>query len=85
MKYFVYMLENANRRHYIGITTDPGRRLVEHNNGSTRSTRPFRPWRLIYFEEFETRQDACKKEWYLKHPGGYKEKLEIINQYGEVA
>jgi len=85
MKYFVYMLENVDGRHYIGITTDPERRLVEHNNGSTRSTRPFRPWKLIYSKDFETRKEACKREWYLKHSGGYKEKLEIINRYGGIA
>jgi len=85
MKYFVYILENTSKRHYIGITTDVDRRLIEHNGGSTRSTRPFRPWKLIYFEKFATRTEACKKEWHLKHPKGYKEKLEIINRYGGIA
>jgi len=85
MKYFVYLLENANSRHYVGITTDPTRRLMEHNSGSTKSTRPFRPWKMIYTEEFDTRQDACKREWHLKHAKGRKEKLDIIQNYGEVA
>ena len=85
MKYFVYILENIKKRHYIGITTDPERRLLEHNKGNTRSTRPFRPWKLIYAEEHETRSEACKREWHLKHAIGYKEKLEIINNCGRVA
>jgi len=85
MQYFVYMLENTSRRHYVGITTDPERRLSEHNSGSTKSTRPFRPWKIIYTEAFSSRQDARKREWHLKHARGYKEKLNIIENYGEVA
>lgn len=85
MKYFVYILENAKGRHYVGITTEPERRLVEHNNGSAKSTRPFGPWKMIYTEEFKSRQDACKREWYLKNAAGRKEKISIIRKYGEVA
>ncbi|HOX40572.1 MAG TPA: GIY-YIG nuclease family protein [bacterium] len=84
MNYFVYILENSSGRHYTGITTDPKRRLVEHNSGNTKSTNPFRPWEMIYTEEFPDRQSACKREWYLKHPAGYKEKIEIIRKYGEI-
>ncbi len=83
MKYFVYMIENAKNRHYIGITTDARRRLEEHNNSGAKSTKPFGPWKLIYAEEFENRSEACKREWYLKHPKGYKEKRSIIDQFGK--
>ena len=85
MKYFVYMIENESRRHYIGITTDPERRVKEHNRGSAKSTRPFGPWKLIYIEEFDSRSEACKREWYLKHTEGRKEKSEIIKKYGRIA
>ena len=85
MKYYVYILENAQRRHYVGITTELARRLAEHNNGSTKSTRPFRPWKMICSEEFENRQLACKREWYLKHAEGREDKLSLIEKFGEVA
>ena len=85
MKYFVYMLENAKGRHYVGITTEPERRLIEHNKGSTKSTSPFSPWKMIYTEEFNSRADACKREWHLKNAKGRKEKLDIIKKHGEVA
>ena len=87
MKHFVYMLQcDANpRRHYIGYTIDVDRRIIEHNSGDTNSTRPFRPWHVIYTEEFENRSDAMKREWYLKHSAGAKEKKEIIQKYGEIA
>jgi len=82
MKYFVYMIENSKGRHYIGITTDPERRVAEHNRGSAKSTRPFGPWKLIYTEEFATRSEACKREYSLKHAEGRKEKLNIISRFG---
>ncbi|MFA5157656.1 MAG: GIY-YIG nuclease family protein [Patescibacteria group bacterium] len=82
MKYFVYMIENAKSRHYIGITTDPKRRLAEHNNSGAKSTKPFGPWKLIYSEEFENRSEACKREWHLKNSVGKKEKSEIIEKFG---
>ncbi len=85
MKYFVYMLENTKGRHYVGITTEPKRRLVEHNEGSAKSTRPFGPWKMIYTEEHGSRAEACSREWHLKNSKGRKEKLDIIHKYGEVA
>lgn len=85
MKYFVYMLENSDNRHYIGITIDPDRRLMEHNNGGAKSTRPFGPWKLIHKEGFDSRSEACKREWHLKNTKGKKEKQDIIEKFGEVA
>lgn len=47
------------------------------------------PWKLVYMEKYQQKSDATKREWHLKHPKGYLEKLEIvakINQkHGEVA
>jgi len=40
---------------------------------------------MIYTEEFDSRQEACKREWHLKHAKGHKEKLDIIKNYGEIA
>ena len=73
------MIENASGRHYVGITTDVDRRLKEHNKGSAKSTRPFGPWKLIHTEEFLNRSEALKREYYLKHEKGKKEKQSIIS------
>jgi len=85
MNYFVYILSNKNKRHYIGCTTDLEKRLSEHNAGKTRSTKPFLPWRIIYSEKYQDKQIAYKREWHLKHPKGYIEKQNILKQLGEVA
>lgn len=80
--YFLYIIKSYKKnRYYIGSSSDPAKRLAEHNNGYTKSTKPYRPWEIIYTESFRTKQEACKKEWYLKHPPGYLEKRRIIEQY----
>jgi len=40
---------------------------------------------LIYIEEYKDKKLAYKREWHLKHPVGYQEKLGIIRKFGEVA
>ena len=65
--YFVYVLKsNKNSRLYKGMTNDLKRRIYEHNLGKNKSTRPYRPWTLVYFESFETRVEARSREKYLK-------------------
>lgn len=80
--YFVYILQSLSHKHfYIGYSSDIKRRLEEHNQGRTRSTKPYKPWILIYSEEYSSKYDATKREWYLKHPVGYLEKRAIIVQH----
>lgn len=86
MKHFVYILSSLHhKRYYIGYTIDIARRLEEHNVGGAKATNPFKPWRLIYSEEFDSKSEAYKREWHLKHAPGRKEKLEIIEKYGGIA
>jgi putative endonuclease len=69
MSFFVYMLGCADGdgvRTYVGWTTEPERRLAEHNGGAgARSTRG-RWWTMIHLEEHPTRQAAMSREWHLK-------------------
>ena len=48
------------------MTNNLERRLNEHNNGENRSTKAYKPFELVYFEEFKTRMEARNKEKYLK-------------------
>jgi len=86
MEYRVYILKSCVRqRYYIGCTSDIDKRLKEHNAGKTKSTKPYIPWKVLHTEIFENKNEAYKREWHLKHPKGYLEKLAIIKKYGEVA
>ena len=65
--YFTYVLRNSDNSHrYTGHTQNLKNRLAYHNAGKVRSTKPFRPWELVYFEEFSTRDEAIHREKYLK-------------------
>ena len=64
---YVYIPKSVNTdRHYIGCTGDLERRLREHNNGKSTSTRAFRPWQLAHSEYFKTLAEARQRERYLK-------------------
>ena len=67
MVFYVYILKSLlNERYYIGSSDNPNERLIQHNNGRTPSTRPYRPWILAYTEEYNDRSMAVKRELYLK-------------------
>lgn len=79
MEYFVYVLESyIDGRLYKGQTSDIEKRIIEHNSGKTKSTKGYKPWKLVYFETFETRDEAVIREKYFKTGIGrefLKEKL----------
>ncbi len=69
---FVYILKSQLRnRYYIGSTSDIGKRLKEHNLGLVRSTKYYCPWELFVLEEYETVEQARKRENQIKsYKGG---------------
>lgn len=71
IKLYVVKSLNDNFR-YVGITDNLNRRLIEHNNGKTKSTSPYRPFKLIYTEEHKTYTEARKREIFLKSGQGRK-------------
>jgi putative endonuclease len=56
--------------YYKGHCKDIGKRLSQHNSGATRSIRSKIPFRLVYFEEFESPENAIKREKYFKSAAG---------------
>jgi len=67
MTYFCYILECADGTFYTGWSTDPERRVKEHNAGrGARYTRARRPVELIYIEEQVDRSTAMKREIAIK-------------------
>ncbi|WP_093369464.1 GIY-YIG nuclease family protein [Psychroflexus sediminis] len=67
MQYFTYILESLkDGRFYIGQSQDLQKRLEEHNKGFSRYTKPYRPWKLIWQQSFNTRKEAYQLEQKLK-------------------
>ena len=78
MEFFVYIIGCADQhglRTYVGWTTDPDRRLAEHNAGTgARSTRG-RVWVLLYVEQLPSRRDAMSREWHLKRDRTFRKRV----------
>ena len=70
--YYVYILKSQkDKTRYIGVTTDLERRLQEHNSGSVQYSRSKRPYRLVWYCVFTSKQKAYNFEQYLKSSSGY--------------
>lgn len=65
--YYTYMLECSDGTFYTGYTNDLDKRLKAHNNGTgAKYTRLRRPVRLVYYEEYPTKEDAMSREALIK-------------------
>jgi len=63
---------------YVGYTDDLKRRLKEHNNGKSAYSKRYRPWLLLYQEDFDNQIDAIKREKYLKSAAGRRWMKKIL-------
>ncbi len=78
--FFVYILfSDEFGKSYIGFSQDLMKRLEEHNKGETRSTKPYVPWRIVHYDEYFTREEARKREKYLKSAAGRKWRKNNVN------
>jgi putative endonuclease len=71
----VYILKSSvTNKYYVGQTSDIKKRLLYHISGYSKSTVSGIPWKLVYSENFDTRQQAMKRETEIKK---YKSRLMI--------
>jgi len=70
MFYVYILLSQKDYKRYIGFTDNLERRIVEHNSGLVKSTKNRRPLTLSYFEKFENKTDALKREKVIKAKKG---------------
>ena len=66
MKGFVYILQTNDLKYYVGSTKNIENRLYEHNIWEVKSTKNKRPVILIKYREYDTLQEARRKEYVLK-------------------
>ena len=65
--YYVYvLLSKSDKKFYTGATSNLKSRVQKHNNGLIPSTSKRRPLKLIYYEACISKEDAFRREKYLK-------------------
>ena len=80
-KHYAYMLRCRDNTIYSGYTVDLDRRVETHNSGKgAKYTRARLPVILEYYEEFEDKKEALKRERELKKYT-HQEKENIIKEF----
>ena len=70
-KIIVYAIKSLVRTYiYAGQTNNLEKRFKQHNNGLGRSTKPYKPFEIIYTKAFNNRREARMHEKYLKSGSG---------------
>ncbi len=83
MPFYTYVLfSESHKRFYKGHCEDLELRLKQHNEGHTKSTKPFKPWKIVYYEVFETREEAITREKYFKTAAGRRFLKKNLNKTG---
>ncbi len=80
-RFYAYILRCADNTLYTGYTNDPEKRVEAHNSGrGAKYTRLRRPVRLVYLEEYDTKQKAMRREAMIKQMTK-REKEKLIASY----
>ena len=68
----VYLLVSISHptQHYIGLTRDLKKRVQDHNDGRSKHTAKFAPWKLAAYFAFADEKIAVAFEQYLKSGSG---------------
>ena len=76
---YTYILKCSDKSLYTGWTNNLDKRVEDHNSGKgAKYTRSRRPVVLAYYEQFDTKEEAMRREWEIKRLTR-KKKLALIN------
>ena|SRR3989338_8122440 len=81
--HYVYVIESQRDRthRYIGYMADLKKRIIDHNQGLNQSTKPFEPWKLIYYEACLHPEDAKRRERHFKTTQGRRLLQRRLKEY----
>jgi putative endonuclease len=83
MTYYVYILLCKDGSYYTGYAEDVKRRVRLHKKGKgARYTRMNKPEKIVYVEEFNSRNEAMKRERLIKS-FSHSKKQRLANSYGK--
>ena len=71
--FYAYALKSIKHDYYYkGHCQNLKKRIAQHNSGMTKSIGKYIPFELVYFEEFDTEEEAIAREKYFKTAAGRK-------------
>ena len=69
--YTIYAIQSLYKNYiYVGLTSELENRIHRHNSGYEKTTKPYRPFNVIYTEIAENRESARLREKFLKSSTG---------------
>jgi putative endonuclease len=80
-RYVVYILENEEHRHYIGMTSDLRKRVEQHNSGVSKWTKNRGPWHVTWVSKTMEHREAGMLEKKMKRQKGGVGLLKLIDDY----
>jgi len=79
--FYTYILYSESKdRYYTGHTGNLELRIERHNSGCSRSTKSGIPWKIMYYELFDTKAEAMHREYEIKKQKSKKYIEELISQ-----
>ena len=82
---YTYIVRCRDGTLYTGLTNNLEKRMEAHNSGKgARYTKSRRPVKLVYYEEFETKEEAMSREYAIKHMKKSKKEKLLENLYPAV-
>ena len=80
---YTYMVRCRDDSLYTGWTNHLEKRVEDHNSGhGAKYTKSRRPVELVYYEQFETKEEAMRREWEIKQLTR-KQKEKLLEQAGQ--
>lgn len=67
LMWYIYILLCSDNSLYTGISDDPQKRFLVHQQGKgSKYTRSHKPLKILYLEKFQTKSEALKRELEIK-------------------
>jgi len=80
MSYYVYLIVTKVKNRtisYVGYTNNLNKRIKLHNTNKGAKFTKGKKWKLVYYEEYDSKYEAMKYEYSLKKNYTLRNKLKI--------
>ena len=80
MTYYVYLIVTKVKNRttsYVGYTNNLNKRIKLHNANKGAKFTKGKKWKLVYYEEYDSKNEAMKNEYSLKKNYPLRNKLKI--------